>query len=151
MIVNLNNFTQGFTIVSHGGGLLCGVEMSQCQLNHMSHHLSNVRKIFYVINGGRRRYWASQADRAAWERAQRPKPCKLVVNRALARIVAKKLRQLWAPEQIEGRGECQDQVPGASAHAAPWLRIQVGQRRAGYKGHPALHGTQEYSTHSPLY
>jgi IS30 family transposase len=57
-------------------------------------------------NGGRRRYRASQADQAAWDRAQRPKPCKLVVNRALARIVAKKLRQLWAPEQIAGWLKC---------------------------------------------
>ena len=57
-------------------------------------------------NGGRRRYRANQADQAAWDRAQRPKPCKLVVNRALARIVAKKLRQLWAPEQISGWLKC---------------------------------------------
>ena len=53
-------------------------------------------------NGGRRHYRASRADQAAWERAQRPKPCKLVVDRALARIVAKKLQQLWSPEQIAG-------------------------------------------------
>ena len=57
-------------------------------------------------NGGRRCYRASQADQAAWDRAQRPKPCKLVVNRELARIVARKLRQLWAPEQIAGWLKC---------------------------------------------
>ena len=57
-------------------------------------------------NGGRRRYRASQADQAAWERAQRPKPCKLVVNRTLARIVAKRLQQLWSPEQIAGWLKC---------------------------------------------
>lgn len=53
-------------------------------------------------NGGRRRYRASTADRAAWDRARRPKRCKLALNRALARIVAKKLKALWAPEQIAG-------------------------------------------------
>ena len=53
-------------------------------------------------NGGRRRYRASHANQAAWERAHRPKRCKLVENRALARIVARKLRQLWSPEQIAG-------------------------------------------------
>jgi IS30 family transposase len=53
-------------------------------------------------NGGRRRYRANQADQAAWDRAHRPKRCKLVKNRALARIVAKKLKQLWSPEQIAG-------------------------------------------------
>jgi len=53
-------------------------------------------------NGGRRDYRASEADQAAWDRAHRPKRCKLVRNRALARIVAKKLRQRWSPEQIAG-------------------------------------------------
>ena len=53
-------------------------------------------------NGGRHRYRASQADQAAWDRAQRAKTCKLVENRALARIVAKKLQLNWAPEQIAG-------------------------------------------------
>jgi len=53
-------------------------------------------------NGGRRRYRANQADQAAWQRAKRPKTCKLVENRALARIVASKLQLEWAPEQIAG-------------------------------------------------
>ncbi len=53
-------------------------------------------------NGGRRDYRASKADKAAWDRACRPKTCKLVENRALASIVAKKLRGLWSPEQIAG-------------------------------------------------
>jgi IS30 family transposase len=57
-------------------------------------------------NGGRGCYRASQADQTAWERAHRPKPCKLVVNRALARIVAKKLRRSWSPEQIAGWLKC---------------------------------------------
>ena len=53
-------------------------------------------------NGGVKQYRASQADQAAWDRAHRPKPCKLVVNRALARLVARKLQLEWAPEQIAG-------------------------------------------------
>ncbi len=53
-------------------------------------------------NGGRGGYRASQADGAAWGRARRAKRCKLVENRALARLVASKLRQLWSPEQIAG-------------------------------------------------
>ncbi len=53
-------------------------------------------------NGGRRCYRACEADQAAWERAHRPKRCKLVANRALARIVAVKLKLLWSPEQIAG-------------------------------------------------
>jgi IS30 family transposase len=57
-------------------------------------------------NGGHRRYRACRADQAAWERAKRPKPCKLVLNRALARCVAKKLTALWSPEQIAGWLKC---------------------------------------------
>ena len=53
-------------------------------------------------NGSRCHYRATQADEAAWERAHRPKSCKLVENRALARIVASKLRSSWSPEQIAG-------------------------------------------------
>jgi len=53
-------------------------------------------------NGGRRTYRASTADQAAWDRAHRPKTCKLANNRALARIVAKKLQLRWAPRQIAG-------------------------------------------------
>lgn len=53
-------------------------------------------------NGGRDSYRASQADEATWERARRPKSCKLSENRALARIVAARLRMFWSPEQISG-------------------------------------------------
>ena len=53
-------------------------------------------------NGGRRDYRANHADQLAWARACRPKPCKLVSNRALARLVASKLRQRWSPQQIAG-------------------------------------------------
>ena len=53
-------------------------------------------------NGGQECYRASQADQAAWDRAHRPKTCKLVHNRALAHIVAAKLRSQWSPEQIAG-------------------------------------------------
>ena len=53
-------------------------------------------------NGGRQSYRATEADQAAWDRAQRPKTCKLVQNRALARMVAIKLKKLWSPAQISG-------------------------------------------------
>jgi len=53
-------------------------------------------------NGGRRRYRASKADQSAWDRAHRPKTCKLAKNRVLAHIVAEKLQLQWAPEQIAG-------------------------------------------------
>jgi IS30 family transposase len=53
-------------------------------------------------NGGQERYRAAQADSDAWDRALRPKPCKLAENRLLAGTVADKLRLLWSPEQIAG-------------------------------------------------
>jgi IS30 family transposase len=53
-------------------------------------------------NGGSESYRANQADEATWDRARRPKCCKLSKDRALARIVADKLRMLWSPEQIAG-------------------------------------------------
>ena len=53
-------------------------------------------------NGGRHRYRAAKADQAAWDRAKRPKPCKLAENRELAMIVAEKLQMEWSPEQIAG-------------------------------------------------
>ena len=53
-------------------------------------------------NGGQECYRASQADQAAWDRAHRPKTCRLVENRTLAHIVAGKLQLLWSPEQITG-------------------------------------------------
>lgn len=53
-------------------------------------------------NGGWGCYRASQADQAAWDRARRPKTCKLAERRRLAYLVAEKLRRQWSPEQIAG-------------------------------------------------
>ena len=53
-------------------------------------------------NGGRCDYRANQGDEAAWQRAHRPKTCKLAQNPALARIVAEKLQLEWSPRQIAG-------------------------------------------------
>lgn len=53
-------------------------------------------------NGGRPRYRAIEADQVAWDRALRPKTCKLMQNPELAHIVAAKLKRLWAPAQIAG-------------------------------------------------
>jgi IS30 family transposase len=53
-------------------------------------------------NGGYGAYRAAKADEAAWERAKRPKPCKLARNKSLARIVSRKLQCHWSPDQIAG-------------------------------------------------
>ncbi len=53
-------------------------------------------------NGGRDDYRASRADKAAWDRAYRPRICKLARRRALARLVAAGLKLQWSPEEIAG-------------------------------------------------
>ncbi len=53
-------------------------------------------------NDGDDNYRAAQADQAAWDRAHRPKLCKLACNRPLSRTVAAKLQLNWSPEQIAG-------------------------------------------------
>lgn len=53
-------------------------------------------------NGGSRAYRANRADRRAWDRALRPKPCRLVLHRELRWRVAQKLALQWSPAQISG-------------------------------------------------
>ena len=53
-------------------------------------------------NGGVECYRANQAEQAAWDRALRPKTCKLVEKRKLANVVAGKLQLQWSPQQIAG-------------------------------------------------
>ncbi len=53
-------------------------------------------------NGGPEYYRASQADQFASDRGHRPKTGKLAANRALARLLAAKLRRQWSPEQVAG-------------------------------------------------
>jgi IS30 family transposase len=54
-------------------------------------------------NGGSVRYRAHRADRAAWQRARRPKACKLVENPVLRGVVEELLAEPWSPQQIAGR------------------------------------------------
>jgi IS30 family transposase len=53
-------------------------------------------------NGGGGAYRASEADQSAWERAHRPKPCRLATHPELRWRVAEKLALQWSPEQISG-------------------------------------------------
>ena len=61
-------------------------------------------------HGGRELYRAAEADLAAWASALRPKLCRLAENRQLQRIVAGKLKEDWAPQQIAGW--LKDEYPG---------------------------------------
>ncbi len=53
-------------------------------------------------HGGRSAYRASEADSDAWDRALRPKPCRLASCPELRWRVAQKLALQWSPEQISG-------------------------------------------------
>ena len=53
-------------------------------------------------NGGQEDYRATSSDQAAWERALRPKTCKLACHPFLTHAVSAKLRRKWSPEQIAG-------------------------------------------------
>jgi IS30 family transposase len=53
-------------------------------------------------NGGRTCYRAQAADAAAFGRAQRPKPAKLVMQPRLRAVVEAKLAVRWSPQQIAG-------------------------------------------------
>ena len=53
-------------------------------------------------NGGSQGYRASRADQRAWDRALRPKACRLASQAPLRWGVAQKLAQQWSPEQIAG-------------------------------------------------
>lgn len=53
-------------------------------------------------NGDCSAYRASGADRRAWDRAWRPKPCRLECHAELRWRVAQKLALQWSPKQISG-------------------------------------------------
>jgi IS30 family transposase len=55
-----------------------------------------------AANGGARRYRAARADRQAWSRAGRPKPCRLATRPVLRDMVEEKLQRRWSPQQIAG-------------------------------------------------
>ena len=83
-------------------------------------------------NGGRRRYRANQADEAAWQRAHRPKSCKLAQNPALARIVAEKLMDRWSPWQIAGwlKRTYPDDMSMQVSHETIYLTLYIQARGA---------------------
>jgi IS30 family transposase len=51
-------------------------------------------------HGGRPQYRAAAADARAWQRAARPKRCRLATQPRLRALVAAKLRADWSPQQI---------------------------------------------------
>jgi IS30 family transposase len=91
-----------------------------------------VDAVFDLRNGGEERYRASQADQAAWDRARRPKTCKLAQNRTLARIVVGKLQLEWSPQQIAGwlKRTYPDDYNGQVSHETIYRSLFIQARGA---------------------
>ena len=83
-------------------------------------------------NGGADHYRASRADQAAWDRAHRPKACKLVLHPTLAKQVADKLQQQWSPEQIAGwlKRTCPDDANCQVSHETIYRTLFIQSRGA---------------------
>ncbi len=81
-------------------------------------------------NGGRSAYRATASDQAAWDRALRPKPCKLACHPSLSRTVSAKLRRKWSPEQIAGwlkrafPGETYNQVSHETIYRSLYIQAR---------------------------
>ena len=81
-------------------------------------------------NGGRVAYRAAASDQAAWDRALRPKLCKLACHPSLSRAVSAKLRRKWSPEQIAGwlkrnfPGEAHKQVSHETIYRSLYIQAR---------------------------
>ena len=73
-------------------------------------------------NGGYDDYRATQADQTAWDKACRPKSCKLACYPKLRRIVATKLKSAWSPRQISG-----------------WLKITYPEDESRHVSHETIY------------
>ncbi len=84
--------------ISRGLATDCSLRRIACRLGRAPSTVSReVRR-----HGGRTRYRAAAADGRAWDRARRPKRCRLATDPTLRRLVAEKLADDWSPEQISG-------------------------------------------------
>ena len=83
-------------------------------------------------NGGRRRYRAERAERAAWKRARRPKLSKLALDSRLRGVVEEKLERKWSPQQISQwlRGTYEDDPAMRVSHETIYLSLFVQSRGA---------------------
>ncbi len=73
----------------------------RCIARHLQRSASTISREV-KRNGGTGHYRAVQSDQTAWDRARRPKLCKLACNRPLCRTISRKLQLNWSPEQIAG-------------------------------------------------
>src|SRR5687768_1524997 len=82
-------------------GISAGVPARRIAQRICKHHSTVSREI--ERNGGRVQYRPSLADKAAWQRAKRPKRCVLRQRARLQAYVAAGLQRWWSPQQIAAR------------------------------------------------
>ena len=78
---------------------------AQCSLRSIAERLGRAPSTIsreINRNGGNQHYRATTAESRFWDRARRPKPCKLATNKRLNAAVADRLAKDWSPEQISG-------------------------------------------------
>ena len=111
-------------------GVASGVSMRQIALRLGRAPSTVSREV--ARNGGSGGYRAHRADRAAWQRARRPKVGKLVENVELRGAVEEKLAQWWSPQQISGW--LKEKYPGVEemwvSHETIYLSLFVQGRGA---------------------
>lgn len=83
-------------------------------------------------NGGHGWYRAAAADSQAWDRALRPKLCKLARHEELRQLVAARLSENWSPEQIAG-----------------WLRSTYPDDKAHQVSHETIYRSLFVQARSP--
>jgi IS30 family transposase len=81
-------------------------------------------------HGGPGAYRAEEADRRAWARACRPKPCRLATRPRLRAAVAARLAEDWSPQQIAGwlRETFPDNPDMQVSHETIYLSLFVQSR-----------------------
>ena len=106
---------------------------TQCSLRSIARQLGRSASTIsreVSRNGGLDRYRAARSDQAAWDRALRPKLCKLACRPVLSRTVSIKLRQQWSPEQIAGwlkrtyPGKLQNQVSHETIYRSLFIQAR---------------------------
>jgi IS30 family transposase len=106
-------------------------------------------------NGGLIGYRASRSDQAAWDRALRPKMCKLACHPMLARAVSAKLRRKWSPEQVAGwlkrvfPGEAHKQVSHETIYRSLYIQAR-GVLKKELLAHLRAKRTVRRSQHASL-
>ncbi|SLN63960.1 IS30 family transposase [Ruegeria meonggei] len=106
-------------------------------------------------NGGHVAYRAAASEQAAWDRALRPKACKLACHPVLARAVSAKLRRKWSPEQIAGwlkrnfPGEAQKQVSHETIYRSLYIQAR-GVLKKELLDHLRARRTVRRSRHASL-